>query len=156
MASCERILEVYHVENMQSLVPQLTSLYNVVALIHSHFVLEVCKVERREDDPFLRFHLLYRTQMVDAAHAPLLYGPYVIFASLGGNWYRVKYDGTAMAEDNKQQELIRVPFKAGWTIEAVKTANCIFRLFKRKTTRNTAARGQLAERQLLKVPPHHT
>ncbi len=63
--------------------------------------------------------------MVDSSHAPLLYGPYVIFASLDGSWYRVKYD-TVMAEDDKYKEPIRVPFKAGWAIEAVKTANWRF------------------------------
>jgi hypothetical protein len=112
---------VYHVENLQSLVPQMTSLYNVVALIHSHQVLEVRRVERQDDDPFLRFHLLYRTQLADPAHAPLLYGLYVIFASLDGSWYRVKYD--IASSDDKYKEPIRVPFKAGWTIEAVKSAN---------------------------------
>ncbi len=112
---------VYHVEDMQSLVPQMTSLYNVVALIHSHQVLEVRRVERQADDPFLRFHLLYRTQMADAAHAPLLYGPYVIFASLDGSWYRVKYDTASL--DDKYKEQIRVPFGTGWVIDAVKTAN---------------------------------
>ncbi len=85
----------------------MTSLYNVVALIHSHFVLEVRKVERQPDDPFLCFHLLYRTQMVDATHAPLLYGPLVIFASLDGSWYCVKYDDTATTEDNKYKEEMR-------------------------------------------------
>ncbi len=42
--------------------------------------------------------------MVDAARALLLYGPYVIFALLDGSWYRVKYDDTAIAEDNKYKE----------------------------------------------------
>ncbi len=123
---------VYHVENIHSLVPQITSLYNVVALIHSHQVLEVRRVERQDDDPFLRFDLLYRTQLADPAHAPLLYGPYVIFASLDCTWYRVKYDNASL--DDKYKEPIRVPFKAGWAIEAVKTANWRYWTIVRKNT----------------------
>ncbi len=77
--------------------------------------------------------------MADPAHSPLLYGPYLIFASLDGNWYRVKYDTASL--DNKYQEPIRVPFKAGWTIEAVKTANWRYwtLVFKSTATQQTCS-----------------
>jgi hypothetical protein len=110
----------YHVEGLQSLVPHMTSLFNVVALIHSHDTLEVRHVEKQQDDPFLRFRTVYKTKMVDANHKPLLYGPYVIFRSLDTNWYRVMHDSTS---DEKQKEQIKIPFKAGWIILSIKNAN---------------------------------
>jgi len=45
-------------------------------------------------------------------HWPLLYGPYVIYRSLDGSWYRVIFDTSAAPV----KELIKVPFKAGWTL----------------------------------------
>jgi len=57
--------------------------------------------------------------MVDASHKPLLYGPYVIYRSLDGSWYRVMYDTPAAPV----KELIKVPFKAAWTLVSVKNAN---------------------------------
>jgi hypothetical protein len=110
----------YHVEELQSLVPHMTSLYNVVALIHSHSTLEVRHVEKVATDPFLRFRVLFRDNMADQSHAPLLYGPYVFYASWDGSWYRVKYDS---AGTDPVKEEVRVPFKAGWTIAAMKTVN---------------------------------
>jgi hypothetical protein len=79
----------------------MTSLFNVVALIHSFDTLEVRQVSKRAEDPFLQFspQLLYRDQEVDSAHAPLLYGPYVLYASLDGNWYRVNYEAARKKED---------------------------------------------------------
>jgi hypothetical protein len=57
---------------------------------------------------------------VDSAHAPLLYGPYVLYASLDGNWYRVNYEEAA----RKKKERIQVPFTRGeWQLVAVKNAN---------------------------------
>ncbi len=53
-------------------------------------------------------HMLYKTQLADAAHAPLLCGPYVIFASLARTWYSVKYYNIRR---------VGVPFKAGWLID---------------------------------------
>jgi hypothetical protein len=64
--------------------------------------------------------VLYEARLVDASHAPLLYGPYVIYASLDGHWYRVMYDTTL---PKKAKELIKIPFKAGWKLIAVKNAN---------------------------------
>jgi hypothetical protein len=110
----------YYVEELHSFVPQMTSLYNVVALIHSYSVLEVRRVERYEDDPFLRFQLLYADQTADGSYAPLLYGPYVLYRSLDGFWYRVQYDNHA---GDLVREPIKVPFKAGWDIVAIKNAN---------------------------------
>ncbi len=111
---------LYHVEELHSFVPHMTSLYNVVALIHSYSVLEVRRVEKYDDDPFLRFHLLYADQTADVSHPPLLYGPYVIYRALDGTWYR------ALCDSNSAQpvrEPIKVPFKAGWDIVSIKSAN---------------------------------
>ncbi len=98
----------------------MTSLYNVVALIHSYSVLEVRRVEKYEDDPFLRFHLLYADQTADGSHPPLLYGPYVIYRALDSTWYRALYDNNSAQH---VREPIKVPFKAGWDIVAIKNAN---------------------------------
>ncbi len=117
------VQSTYHVECLQSLVPQLTSLYNVVAMIHSFNTIEVRRVEKQEADPFIRFQLLYRDQMADAAHEPLLYGPFVLYASLDGSWYRVRYDSP---NSPPVKEELKVPFKAGWKVEAVKNANWRF------------------------------
>ena len=112
---------MYHVEDLRSLVPQMTSLYNVVALVLNYDLLEVRHVERTIVDPYIRFvGVLYQEKLVDASHPPLLYGPYVIYASLDGGWYRVMYD-TLLPK--KAKELIKIPFKAGWRIIAVKNAN---------------------------------
>ena len=94
-------------------------LYNVVALVHSYDTLKVRLIEKQAEDPFLRFRTLFITKMVDASHRPLLYGPYVIYRSLDGSWYRVMYDAAAPVV----KELIKVPFKAGWTLVSVKNAN---------------------------------
>jgi hypothetical protein len=48
---------IYHVEDLQSLVPQLTSLYNVVVLVFNHDQLEVRHVERTIIDPV---HSIFR------------------------------------------------------------------------------------------------
>jgi hypothetical protein len=118
------MLSTYYVENLHSGIPHLSALYNVVAIMHSYSVLEVRRVEKQDDDPFLRFTLLYRTQMVDSLSPPVLYGPYVIFRSIDdGNWYRVLYDTPS---DEKPKDLIKVPFKAGWRIVSVKNANWRF------------------------------
>jgi hypothetical protein len=115
---------IYHVEDLQSLVPQMTSLYNVVALVLDHDQLEVRLVERTIIDPFIRFSgVLYQARLVDASHAPLLYGPYVIYASLDGCWYRVLYD-TPLPK--KAKEIVKIPYKAGWRLIAVKNANWRF------------------------------
>jgi hypothetical protein len=110
---------MYNVEELHTLIPHMTSLYNVVALIHSYCVLEVRRVEKSNDDPFLRFHLLYADQAADTSHPPVLYGPYVIYRALDGTWYRVLYDNHA----GPVREQIKVPFKAGWDIVAIKNAN---------------------------------
>ncbi len=114
---------VYHVESVQSLVYQMSSLYNVVAIIHSVDVLEVRAVQRKDTDPFIQFSdVLFRATMVDASHAPLLYGPYVVYRSQQeGAWMRVAYDVAAAAD--KRPERVKVPFHAGWSIVAIKSAN---------------------------------
>jgi hypothetical protein len=94
----------------------MTSLYNVVALVHSYGTLEVRHVEKQ---PFLRFRTVFITKMVDASHRPLLYGPYGIYRSIDGSWYRVMNDTPGAPV----RELIKVPFKAGSTIVSVKNAN---------------------------------
>jgi hypothetical protein len=124
----------YHVEELHSLVPHMTSLYNVVALIHSYSVLEVRRVERYEDDPFLRFNLLFADQAADVAHPPLLYGPYVIYRALDGTWYRALYDTQRRPV---VREEIKVPFKAGWTIVSIKNANWRYWTIVLKSPRTT-------------------
>jgi hypothetical protein len=109
----------YYIENVHSLVSQMTSLYNVVAIIHSYCTLEVRRAIRIAEDPFIHFNMLYRFLGVDCDHAPLLYGPYVIFAGLDGVWYRVMYDGCA----SQEREEIKIPYHAGWKILLVKNAN---------------------------------
>jgi hypothetical protein len=109
----------YYVENVHSLVSHMTSLYNIVAIIHSYCTLEVRRVIRIADDPFIHFKMIYRFLGVDCDHAPLLYGPYVIFAGLDGIWYRVMYDGCA----SQEREEIKIPHHAGWKILSVKNAN---------------------------------
>ena len=108
----------YHIEELQSLVPHMTSSCNVIALIHSYDTLEVRHVEKQAEDPFLRFRTLFQTKMVDASHSPLLYGPYIIFRSLDGAWYRIMYDTR-----NIVKEPIKIPFKAAWAIVSLKNAN---------------------------------
>jgi hypothetical protein len=97
--------------------------------------LEVRLVTRIAEDPFIRFEVLYQTRGVDCDCAPLLYGPYVIFAGLDGCWYRVRYDCIARPENPKiekekngrpvmmHREEIRIPHHAGWRIVSVKNAN---------------------------------
>jgi hypothetical protein len=114
----------YHVENVGSLVPHLTGLYNIVALIHSYHILEVRLVTRIEYDPFVAFKIMYSSVGVDCNHKPLLYGPYVIFAGIDGCWYRVMYDLPELkAEHAKHKELITIPHQGDWKIVAVKNAN---------------------------------
>jgi hypothetical protein len=116
----------YHVRDMQSRIYQLTSLYNVVAIIHSAHVLEVWQVSRRTEDPFLQFRPLYRATNVDTNHAPLLYGPYVVFrAMLDGAWMRVQYEVPEPARQQSEavKQLVKVPFHAGWSIVGIKNAN---------------------------------
>jgi hypothetical protein len=142
----------YYVEKVGSLVSQLVSLYNVVAVIHSYCILEVRLVTRIAEDPFIRFEVLYQTRGVDCDHPPLLYGPYVLFAGLDGVWYRVMYDTSSVgvtedikpvpvrAKDGKleaksggskkviamdmvHKEEIWIPYHAGWRIMSIKNAN---------------------------------
>ncbi len=115
----------YHVEEFRSVVPHMTSLYNVVALIHSFDILEVRHVIKSFCDPFVQFRILYITKGVDCRFAPLLYGPYVVFRSLadGGTWYRVNYENSSKHQHQQQQEHIKIPHYAGWNIVAIKNAN---------------------------------
>ena len=111
---------VYHVEDMDTLVSQMTSLYNVVALIHSHHVLQVRLVARKAEDPYISFSkVLFETRDADQSHAPLLYGPYCVYKALDGNFYRVEYDNNAKTS----KQLIKVPFKAGYQCVSIKAAN---------------------------------
>ena len=125
----------YHVQDMSTLVHQVTSLYNVVAMIHSYNVLEVRLIEKIAHDPFIQLQEppLYRTNLADLAHSPLLYGPYVIYAALDGHWYRVRYDipqqsqaSPPNAPDTLYREAIKVPYKAGWKLVSIKNANWRF------------------------------
>jgi hypothetical protein len=100
----------YYVENTKSLVAQMTSCFNVVALIHSYNILEVRLVTRIVEDPFLQLTVLYRMTGADCEHAPLLYGPYVVFAGIDGCWYRVKYESKCQ----HVKEEITIPGRPGW------------------------------------------
>jgi hypothetical protein len=140
----------YFVENVKSLVSHMTSLYNVVAIVHSYHVLEVRHVIRVPEDPFVQFSVLYQTRGVDCDHPPLLYGPYVLFAGLDGCWYRVLYDTSSVAVsgvvepfpikakdesvetksngsgkfdamDRVHKEEIGIPYHAGWRIVSIIT-----------------------------------
>ncbi len=62
----------YYIENVHSLVSQMTSLYNIVAIIHSYCTLEVRRAIRIAEDPFIHFKMIYRFLGVDCDHAPLL------------------------------------------------------------------------------------
>jgi hypothetical protein len=110
----------YHVEELDSLVTHMVGMYNVVVIVHSYNVLEIRSVAQKAEDPYVEFpSILHCVQGVDADHAPLLYGPYCIYKSLNGSWYRVRYEGT----NEPQRELIKVPYKAGWEILSIKSAN---------------------------------
>jgi hypothetical protein len=109
----------YFVEDLDSYIFQMTSLSNVVAIIHSYSILEVRHVCKIEEDPFIRFNVLYRYKGADCDHPPLLYGPFVIFAGLDGIWYRVLYDG--FTNPSQSREELKMPH--GWKIVSVKNAN---------------------------------
>ena len=116
----------YHVEDLQTLVVHMTSLYNVVAMLHSHSMLEVRRVHNHATDPFVRFDTLYQCNDADATHKPLLYGPYLLYASLDGHWYRVLYDTPALSShtsNKKTKTLIKLPHKANWKLVSIKRAN---------------------------------
>ena len=108
----------YHVEDIAALPSHMVSLYNVVALVHSHHILEVRHVTRIEQDPFIRLQTIYKAAAVDSRFPPLLYGPYVIYQTLEGSWVRVQYDGSRKAET-----VIKIPYRAGWPLLYVKNAN---------------------------------
>ena len=113
----------YHVEELQARVAHLTSAYNVVAMMHSYSVLEVRRVIRIADDPFIGFEILYRYNCVDCDHAPLLYGPFVVFAGLDGLWYQVMYDGFEESDQHQQaRKEMKIPTRPGWKIVAIKAA----------------------------------
>ena len=102
----------------------MTSLYNVVAMLHSHSVLEVRRVHSHATDPFVRFETLYQCNDADATHKPLLYGPYLLYASLDGHWYRVLYDTPQPSSStNKTKTVIKLPYKACWRLVSIKRAN---------------------------------
>ena len=117
----------YFVEDVGSLVPHMTSLFNVVALIRSYCVLEVRLVSKCQEDPFIKFELLYTSRFADCDFAPLLYGPYVVFRGLDGSWYRVCYDKQQQNRHSLKRELIPLPFPystlCGWAIQAIHCAN---------------------------------
>jgi hypothetical protein len=114
----------YYIQKFNAYMHQLSSLFNVVAVIHTYHVLEVRAVIETDTDPFLKLPVLYKTTNVDCEHTPLLYGPYVIFKSLDTSWYRVLYDfpgGTTF-----EKEEIRIPHHPEWKILSIKNANFKF------------------------------
>ncbi len=112
---------VYYVENFNSIIHQMTSLYNVVTLIHSYHILEVRFASQKEEDPFSQLALVYKATNVDCEHPPLLYGPYVIYKSLDQSWYRVLYESS-----NTRKEVVQILGHAGWNILSIKNANWRF------------------------------
>ena len=120
----------YHVEDLGSLVPHMTSRFNVVALIRDCWVLEVRRVFKRHDnqDPFIGFELLYSVSFADGDYAPLLCGPYVVFRGLDGTWYRVCYDNNntkTSARAAREAIALPLPYSAahGWRIETIDHAS---------------------------------
>ena len=122
----------YHVEDLGSLVPHMTSRFNVVALIRDCWVLEVRRVFKRHDnqDPFIGFELLYSVSFADGDYAPLLCGPYVVFRGLDRIWYRVCYDNPAdtkkkSARAAREAIALPLPYSAGhgWKIETIDHAS---------------------------------
>lgn len=109
----------YFVTQTNAAIHQLSGLHNVVATMTEHSVLRVIEVEPRDADPFIRMsNVLFEDKMADVQHAPLLYGPYVMYRRLDGKWVRLQYDGPV------QRKLeIRIPNKAGWPILTIKAAN---------------------------------
>jgi hypothetical protein len=103
----------------------MTSLYNVVAWIYEHHVLEVCLVTKQNEDPFVNLDtVLYTVSGVDKDHAPLLYGPYCVYKSLDGHFYRVEYDlGVASTTRKPHPAMIKIPWKVAWKIQRIKVAN---------------------------------
>jgi hypothetical protein len=108
----------YHVKDIKLLVVHMVSLYNVLAIIYSHNVLEVWQIIRISDDPYLHFQSVWKYTGVDSRNPPLLYGPYVVYQSFDGTWYKQRYDPV-----EKKGELVKVPFHAGWTIVRIKNVN---------------------------------
>ena len=121
----------YHVEDLGSLVPHMTSRFNVVALIRDCWVLEVRRVFKRHDnqDPFIGFELLYSVSFADGDYAPLLYGRHVLFRGLDGTWHRVCYDDhvETKKKTTRTREAIALPssYSAahGWRIETIDHAS---------------------------------
>ncbi|MBX9637190.1 MAG: hypothetical protein K2Q45_06535 [Nitrosomonas sp.] len=112
---------MYYVEDMESLVSQMTSLYNVVAFIYKYDLLEVRRVTRQEQDPFFSFEVVLQKKNVDNEYPPLLYGPYVIYRALDGKYMRTLYDNGN--PNMKQTQVLPIRYKPGWTLERVKNAN---------------------------------
>ena len=106
----------YHVRDVKSLVIHMISLYNVLAIVYSHNILEVWHIARIKDDPYIRFESLFRHIGVDSRHAPLLYGPYVIYQSFEGTWYKHNYE-----QQGSRSTLVKMPFQM--TVVNIQNAN---------------------------------
>lgn len=117
----------YHVLDLNTRISHLTGLYNVVAICHSHHVLEVRHVVTlRNKDPFIQIsRLLFVDNNVDSSHRPLLDGPFVLYKKLDGQWCRVRYDIGGSGRP-AVREILKVPWKAGWEIHNIKSANWRF------------------------------
>lgn len=121
----------YHVLDMKTRIVQVVGLYNVVAICHSYHILEIRHVmHRRNEDPFIHVSkVVFEERNVDTSHRPLLYGPFVIYRTLDGHWYRVRYDISLQAQrdsDGPAREMLKFPWKAGWEIRSIKSANWRF------------------------------
>jgi len=113
----------YYVQRQSSPILQLTGLYNVLAMMVEN-TLCLYHVTTTSLDPFVQWdnqqdQLLFQDQLADARYTPLLYGPYVVYRRLDGDWVQVLYDG----KPPHRSYTIRVPHRAGWPIVGIKSAN---------------------------------
>ena len=114
-------LSVYHVEDLGQMVTQMTSLYNIVAIVlPDTYTLEVRAVTKTEFDPFIRFRLVFKEGNIDPQHRPLLYGGFVLFATLRGEWKRARYDAPLGPVVEAIPSLL--DWK-GWRMTSIKNAN---------------------------------
>lgn len=114
-------LSVYHVEDLGQVVTQMTSLYNIVAIVlPDSYTLEVRAVTKTETDPFIQFRTVFKEGNIDPDYRPLLYGGFVLFATLRGEWKRARYDAPLGPVVEVIPSLL--DWK-GWRLASVKNAN---------------------------------
>lgn len=115
---------LYHAEHLGQVVTQMTSLYNVVAVIlPDTYTLEVRAVTRIESEPFIQFRVVFRESNIDPQHCPLLYGGSVVFATLKGEWKQVRYDSPFGLSFDIVSSMNWVSDGKDWRLASIKNAN---------------------------------